>query len=118
MTTLMRSSHTPTTLRRLREYVVLYQSYQAFAQQNRHPPLAQRTIFKQCESSLPAGLLHYVYWCLTHGHHNPLTTLDRKGRCTNCKETTHPEWRTSISRGEIIYLCGGCGAVFVPHPSE
>lgn len=114
MTTFMRSSHTRTTLRRLREYTVLFQSYQSYRQQNRLPPLAQRESFQRCQSCLPVGLLRYVYWLLTHDHRNPLTTLDQKGRCVACRQAAHPEWRTSISLGEVIFVCV-CGRVFIPH---
>jgi hypothetical protein len=115
MSTLAISSQTPATLRHLREYVALYQLYKSNTNENQLPPLSHRITFKQCESSLPTGLLQYIHWHLTHGCHNPLTIMDEKGRCSNCKEVTHPEWRTSILRGEIIFVCGRCRRIFVPN---
>lgn len=118
MTTMALPSQTPVTLRRLQEYATLFQLYIANAEQNQLPPLHTRTSFKRCESCLPTGLVQYVISLIKSGISNPLTTMDRKGRCVACRQAAHPEWRTPISRGEIVFICGGCGRIFVPERSD
>ena len=118
MTTMALPSQTPVTLRRLREYAALYRLYIAKAEQSQLPPLHIRTSFKRCECCLPTGLVQYVVWLFRCGISNPLTTMDRKGRCVACRQAAHPEWRMPISRGEVVFICGRCGRIFVPERSD
>jgi hypothetical protein len=61
--------------------------------------------------------MDYIHLRIQKNPLNPqsaITTLTRKGCCSHCQAAVHPEWVEVVARAEIIYLCGGCGAVFVP----
>ena len=106
----------PAVLTEAGQYAFLLQRYRFHAQNGGLPPLATRVRFKRIEARLPSQIAAYLNLLLHHGS-NPVTSMDRKGRCFICKQAVHPEWIESVAQGEVIYLCGGCNAIFVP-PSK
>ena len=101
----------------LREYAALLGVYDLCARDRRRPPINTRVRLKQLEYSLPAPLGQYASYLHRHPRHpdyRPVTGLDRKNRCTQCGIAVHPEWVGSVARGEVLYVCARCAAVFTP----
>lgn len=106
----------------VREYAELLTVYDAFACRGRLPPPTLRVRFKLIEGTLqepglPLALARYVHHLHVHPRHpscRTATSLDRENRCRVCLTAVHAEWRESVARSEVAYLCGRCGAVFTP----
>lgn len=117
MTTAASLSNLPSLLGDVREFSELLEVYVVFARFGRLPPPTIRLRFKELEARVPVPLARYVWHLHEHPPQfgfRPITTLARKGCCRQCGIAVHPEWVASVARGQVVYVCARCAAVFVP----
>lgn len=110
-------SHIHDVLCRLRSYVNLLCQVQRLVRNDLPLLPTLQYQLEQVKCELPDHLVGYIHLLTQKSSLTPdktITTLTRKECCEHCRSRVHPEWLELIALGEVIYICGGCGAVFVP----
>ena len=110
-------SHIQDVLCLLRSYVDLLCQAQDCVRHDLPILPALQLQLEHVKHKLPDHLVSYFHLLTQKSSLPPdkaITTLTRKGYCEQCRSAVHPEWLELVALGEVIYICGGCGAVFVP----